>query len=187
MNIKSLTGLAAVSFLLACQSDFYQIDGYAKDFKNGDTICLISDNNPAIIRQQTIVENGKFYFSGHTDAIRFCTVYVKHEPASKASLFLEPGHATVELHPYPALSRVSGTRINNTWQQLADSVELLSKGIFEIMHHPAISATEQAEHARTVDSLHRRMSDCILNTAQRNRNNPLGRYIEDHYKAPEFK
>ena len=94
MNIKSLTGLAAVSFLLACQSDFYQIDGYAKDFKNGDTICLISDNSPMSISQQTIVENGKFYFSGHTDAIRFCTVYVKHEPASKASLFLEPGHAT---------------------------------------------------------------------------------------------
>ena len=162
MNIKSLTGLAAVSFLLACQSDFYQIDGYAKDFKNGDTICLISDNSPMSISQQTIVENGKFYFSGHTDAIRFCTVYVKHEPASKASLFLEPGHVAVELHPYPALSR-------------------------EIMHHPAISAAEQAEHARTVDSLHRRMSDCILNTAQRNRNNPLGRYIEDHYKAPEFK
>ena len=67
MNIKSLTGLAAVSFLLACQSDFYQIDGYAKDFKNGDTICLISDNSPMSISQQTIVENGKFYFSGHTE------------------------------------------------------------------------------------------------------------------------
>ncbi len=187
MNIKSLTGLAAVSFLLACQSDFYQIDGYAKDFKNGDTICLVADNSPTNIFQQTIVENGKFYFSGHADTIRFCTIYVKHEPASKASLFLEPGHVAVELHPYPALSRVSGTRINNTWQQLADSVEMLSKGIFEIMHHPAISAAEQAEHARTVDSLHRRMSDCILNTAQRNRDNPLGRYIEDHYKAPEFK
>ena len=187
MNIKFLTGLAAVSFLLACQSDYYQIDGFAKNFKKGDTICLVADNSPTNIFQQTIVENGKFYFSGHADTIRFCTIYLKHEPASKASLFLEPGHIAVELHSYPKLSKVSGTRLNNSWQQLADSVELLSKGIFEIMHHPAISVTEQAEHAHTVDSLHKRMSDCILNTAQRNRDNPLGRYIEDHYKAPEFK
>jgi hypothetical protein len=39
---------------------------------------------------------------------------------------------------------------------------------------------------QAIDSLHRRMSACIENTARRNADNPLGQYIEENYKAPEF-
>ena len=184
MNIKTIIGLAAVNMLLACQSDFYRIDGYARDFAEGDTICLVEDDGR---QQMTTVENGKFGFAGHTDQVGFARTYVKHDPESQAEFFIEAGLIAVELHRYPEQSRVSGTRINNSWQQLADSVELLSKGIFHIMHHPAATAEDQARNARTVDSLHRRMSDCILHAAQRNRGNPLGRYIDENYKAPEFK
>jgi hypothetical protein len=38
-----------------------------------------------------------------------------------------------------------------------------------------------------IDSLHHRISDCITETAQRNKQNVLGKYILQNYKKPEFK
>ena len=41
MTIKSIFGLAATGFLLcACQSNTFQIDGFARSFEEGDTICI---------------------------------------------------------------------------------------------------------------------------------------------------
>jgi hypothetical protein len=82
---------------------------------------------------------------------------------------------------------VSGTTINNSWQQLNDSIWILGQ---EVVKTSLLSVTDSATQllrVKTVDSLHRRMSDCILNTARRNSDNPLGQYINQNYKAPEFK
>ena len=185
MNIRSLIGLAAVSLILACQSHSYQIDGIARDFKDGDTICLVSENNGQLMRQ-TVITDGTFHFTGDAESVCLCEAYVKHDPNSRVSFFLEAGHIVLELHQYPVLSRVSGTYINNSWQQLADSVSYLSQDMIRILHHPGQDTAEHVANVHTVDSLHRRMVSCILNTARRNKDNPLGRYINENYKAPEF-
>ena len=45
MTIKSIFGLAATGFLLcACQSNTFQINGYARSFAEGDTICLLNES-----------------------------------------------------------------------------------------------------------------------------------------------
>ena len=170
MSSRSLIGLAVAGMLFcSCQSDSFQISGFARDCQDGDTICLAIDNDSILIAQ-TQISDGLFQLSGTTDTICLCRAYLKQDPESGVSFFLEPGHITIELHPLPTLSRVSGTVVNNEWQKLADSINLL----FNDKRLP-------------IDSMHRRMSDCILHTAQRNKDNILGRYIEEHYKKPEFK
>ena len=187
MKLKLLYGLAAVSLLAACQSNSFQINGIARAFQEGDTICLTYDDEPENVFAQTTVSDGKFEFAGETDAFRLCRAYVKRQPDCNATFFLEPGHITIEFNPRPAISRVSGTRCNNEWQHLSDSIQLLAKEIVYILRHPATDTLAQQRNVHIIDSLHRRMSDCILHTAQRNRDNPLGRYIQENYKKPEFK
>ena len=187
MKTRFSIGLAAVSLLAACQSNSFQINGIARAFQEGDTICLTYDDEPENVFAQTTVSDGKFEFAGETDAFRLCRAYVKRQPDCNATFFLEPGHITIEFYPRPAISRVSGTRCNNEWHHLSDSIQLLAKEIVYILRHPATDTLAQQRNVHIIDSLHRRMSDCILHTAQRNRDNPLGRYIQENYKKPEFK
>lgn len=187
MKLKPLYGLAAVSLLLACQSNSFQINGIARTLQEGDTICLAYDEEPENVFAQATVSNGKFVFAGETDAFRLCRVYVKQQPDCSVTFFSESGHITIELYPRPAISRVSGTKCNNEWQHLSDSIQLLTKGIVRILRHPATDTLTQQRNTHAIDSLHRRMSDCILHTAQRNCDNPLGQYILENYKKPEFK
>jgi hypothetical protein len=188
MSIKTILGLTVVGTLcLSCQSNVYQIDGFARDFTDGDTICMryeSGEDRPIAITQ---VANGKFAFSGETDEISFCHIYPKKRPESAVSFFLEPARITVELALAAERNRVSGTTINNTWQQLNDSIQLLGQEVVKISLLPVADSATQVQRVKMVDSLHHRMSACILNTARRNSDNPLGQYINQNYKAPEFK
>ena len=188
MSIKTVLGLTVVgACCLSCQSNAYQIEGFARDCMDGDTIYLRHEDNGEGTVFITTVEDGKFSFSGETDSSTLCHIYTKKEPQSTASLFLEPGRITVELSLMPERNRVSGTTLNNRWQQLNDSIWLLGQETVRISLMPMADSTTQVMRARTIDSLHRRMSDCILNTARRNRDNPIGQYIDKNYQAPEFK
>ena len=195
MSIKTVLGLTVVgACCLSCQSNSYQIDGYARDFMDGDTIYLRQETDGEGTVFITTVDDGKFSFAGEADANMLCHLYTKKLPATSnlnpqpsVSLFLEPGRITVELSLTPERNRVSGTPLNNRWQQLNDSVWLLGREVVRTSLLPMADSATQVMRARTIDSLHRRMSDCILNTARRNRDNPIGQYIEKNYQAPEFK
>jgi len=188
MSIKTILGLTVVGTLcLSCQSNVYQINGFARDFTDGDTICLRyeADEDRSVVITQ--VADGKFLFSGETNTIALCHIYPKQRPESTVSFFLEPSQITVELALAPERNRVSGTTINNTWQQLNDSIRILGEEVVKNALLPVADSTTQLLRVQTIDSLHRRMSDCILSTARRNSDNPLGQYINLNYKAPEFK
>ena len=188
MSIKNILGLTAVGTLcLACQANVYQINGFARDITDGDTICLRYESEgdrPVIMTQ---VDNGKFAFSGEADDVAFCHIYPKKRPESTVSFFLEPARITVELASAPERNRVSGTIINNAWQQLNDSIRVLGHEVVKTSLLPVADSVTQLQRVKIVDSLHRRMSECILSTARRNSGNPLGQYINQNYKAPEFK
>ena len=111
----------------------------------------------------------------------------KQAPACQVCFFTEPGITTIELNSEPGTSRISGTRLNNEWQQLTDSIAMMGSQIAKMLHHPAADTTTQKALAHSIDSLHRQMSACVLNTAERNKDNPVGKYINENYKAPEFK
>ena len=188
MSIKTILGLTVVGTLcLSCQSNVYRINGLTRDFTDGDTICMRfeSDGDRPIAITQVV--DGKFTFSGETDDIAFCHIYPKKRPESAVSLFLEPDRITVELALAPERNRVSGTTINNAWKQLNDSIRLLGQEAVKTSLLPVTDSTTQLQRVKMIDSLHRRMSECILNTARRNSDNPLGQYIMRNYKAPEFK
>ena len=186
MTIKSLFGLAATGFLLcACQSNTFQIDGYARSFSEGDTICLMNESEQPIAI--STVSQGKFAFFGEIKKTELYSVVVKQAPACQVSFFTESGTTTIELNSQPGTSRISGTKLNNEWQLLTDSIAAMGNRIAKMIHHPATDTIAQKTLAHSIDSLHRKMSACILNTAQRNKDNPLGKYINENYKAPEFK
>ena len=187
MNIKPICGLAAISLLLACQSNLYKIDGFAKELQDGDTISLSIDEGSAVQQLETTVSQGKFLFSGEVDTVRLCRAYVKNNPDCYTTLFIEPGYIAVELSSDPYLCRVSGTNINNEWQQLADSINMMMRDIEYLIHTPAPNDSAQHMLVHHIDSLHRKMSDCIIHTGQRNSGNRLGKYIDENYKAPDFK
>ena len=187
MNIKSIIGLAAVGLLLtSCQSNSFQIKGFAKQMPEGDTICLVIDNQPERILATTMVHNSQFMLSGETDSISLCRLYAKSQPDNAVSFFLEPGNISVELNRLPKFSRVSGTRINNEWQHLNDSIQLLGAQLIKLSKAETIQNKSHQTNVTAIDSLHRKMSDCIQNTARRNNDNALGQYIQQNYKTPEF-
>ena len=188
MSIKSFLGLTVGGMLcLSCQSNVYQIHGFAHDFMDGDTICLRFESDEDRLVTITQVADGKFTFSGETDATTLCHIYHKNIPESTVSFFLEPSEITVELSLLSERNRVSGTTINNSWQQLNDSIWILGQEVVKTSLLPVTDSVTQLLRVKATDSLHRRMSDCILNTARRNSGNPLGQYINQNYKAPEFK
>ena len=188
MSTKPILGLTVGGiFCLSCQSNVYQINGFARDFNDGDTICMRYESDGGTPIATTLIADGKFTFSGETETTALCQIYSKKRPESTVFFFLEPTHITVELALTPERNRVSGTTINNTWQQLNDSIRILGQEVVKTSLLPVADSATQLLRVQKIDSLHRRMSDCILNTARRNSDNPIGQYINQNYKAPEFK
>ena len=172
----------------SCQSDSYKIKGYASHLHDGDTIVLALEDHQQKILGQTIVSDGNFNLKGVTDTTVFCRAYLNSKPLTGISFFLEPGNITIELNPYPTPSRVSGTLLNNEWQNLNDSVQTLGDKLIRLAESSGkTGAGNRQQLQQSIDSLHRKISSCIKNTAQRNKTNVLGKYIMDNYKEPEFK
>jgi hypothetical protein len=189
MTYRNVIRLAAAGMMFcACQSDSYKIKGYASQLKDGDTITLALEDQQHKILGQTLISEGTFALSGTTDTTVFCRAYLNSNPLSSVSFFLEPGNITIELNPYPKQSRVSGTVMNNEWQKLNDQVQTLGDKLIRTAEASAKTDVANRRQLQSmVDSLHREISGCIKSTAQRNKDNVLGKYIEDNYKEPEFK
>ena len=186
---RAIFSFSLLVSLFSCQSDAYHIQGYARQLNQNDTICIVLENEPERMLGKAIVNDGKFSVTGHTDTILFCKAYLNRMKNCNVDFMLEPGNITLELNLPPKPSRTSGTKLNNQWQQLNDSIQRMGTKLINLVVSAKTPADEVTHQARlqAIDSLHRRMSDCIVNTARRNADNPLGQYIEKNYKAPEFK
>lgn len=183
-----MLGLAATGLMLAsCQSNSYQLNGYALHLQEGDTILLAHDAAPDRPFAMTTVSNGKFYMTGTTDDPQPCRVFLKRDPDCAAFFFPEAGTIAVELNVPPTPSRVSGTVLNNRWQQLNDTIESLGTTFIRIAERQDSDTLAHLNRMRAIDLLHRHISGIIIKTGSQNKDNPLGRYILDNYKEPEFK
>ncbi len=188
MRKKSVFGLAVIGLLLAsCQSNSYQINGYALHLEEGDTILLAHDAEPEHPFAMTIVSEGKFYMKETLDNKEPCRVYLKRMPDCAAFFFPDEGTITIELCLPPTPSRISGTILNNEWQQMNNSIQHLGKKLIGIVERQDTDSIAHMAQFRATDSLHRLISNIIVNTGKRNWNNPLGRFIVENYKEPEFK
>ena len=189
MKFKALIGLAVAGIAFcSCQSDSYHINGCAPQLKDGDTITLAFEDPPQKILGQAYVTDGVFKFAGTTDTTLFCRAYLHRDQLTSVSFFLEPGNITIELNQHPHPSRVSGTILNNEWQALNDTVQKLGTKLIRLAQGSTrVNTAHRQQLQLQIDSLHRRISDCITETAQRNKQNVLGKYIIQNYKKPEFK
>ena len=189
MKFKALIGLAVAGIAFcSCQSDSYHINGCAPQLKDGDTITLAFEDPPQKILGQAYVTDGVFKFAGTTDTTLFCRAYLHRDQLTSVSFFLEPGNITIELNQHPHPSRVSGTILNNEWQALNDTVQKLGTKLIRLAQGSThVNTAHRQQLQLQIDSLHRRISDCITETAQRNKQNVLVKYIIQNYKKPEFK
>ena len=190
MNIKNLFRLVVAGLVLcSCQSDVYQITGCAPQLQDGDTITLAFEDPPQKVLGEAYVTDGVFKFAGTTDTTLFCRAYLNSDQLTSVSFFLEPGAITIELNRHPKPSRVSGTVLNNQWQALNDTIQKLGVQLIRLAqsstHTPPPMPRPLLQ--QRIDSLHRRLSDCITETAERNNDNVLGKYIHENYKKPEFR
>ena len=153
MNHTLHIGLAVATLTLAaCQSD----------------VCHIT--------VEDTTRNSPTYTTQHTpDSIRLCRL-----PDTDVLYFNEPGNVYIELSPQEGQSRVSGTRLNNEWQALNDTVAKYDKQLRQILGPEGDSLNPRIIH-RQVSQIYETLNQRINETALRNRDNALGRYIVTHF------
>ena len=168
--------MAALCFA-ACQSDTYYIKGEAKDFADGTELYLAEAVGEHHVVDTLAVQNGRFAYGAPADERLLCLI-----PAGAAEpalyFFACPGNVYVELSTKVGRSRVSGTRVNNEWQALNDTVAKYDRHIRSLFDADSLHPRKiYAGTERLYTTLPRRISE----TALRNKDNALGRFIDSHY------
>ena len=136
MTITKHIGLAVATFVLAaCQSNILNITGEVHHIGDGATLYLSylddGDNHPF---DSVIVKNSRFIFNSQVDSIRLCCLY-NHDV--QVFFFTEPGNVYIEIFDCKGQSRVSGTKINNQWQALNDTVSKYDQHLRSLMKNNA--------------------------------------------------
>ena len=179
---STLIGLTALTLIVtACQSDLYTIRGEARQFADGTLLCLTTNLNNDTADCDTIrVTDGRFTYTATAADIHLCRLYAPTSPDASVLLFTEPGNIYVELSPLSGHSRVSGTKTNNEWQALCDTVAHYDRRLRTLVTtardslSPRATATQMERHYAT-------LTQRIREAAERNKDNALGRFIIERF------
>ena len=175
---------AAVLALTACHSNAYKISGTAEGLADGDTLYITNDLQTGIPTDTLIVKDGKFELSGETDSTYLCMVYSEKRNELNAPLFVEPGNISIKLAETPGASRVGGTKCNEQWQELNDSVMTIGKEINRIAEHiygNTVDEMEQQKGMEQIDKLNQRFSAIVVKTTEKNIKNEFGYFLLTYY------
>lgn len=177
---------SAIAFLAltACQSNTYKIQGSVSGMEDGDTLYITSDMQTGIPSDTLVVKDGKFTFESETDSVYLAMVYYAARNEINAPFFVEPGTITISLSETVGMSRVGGTKCNNEWQKLNDSVMAIGKEINHIAEHiygNTVSEEEQKKGMEKIDKLNKRFSDIVVNAAEENIDNEFGYFLLVYY------
>ena len=184
MNVKKVTAAAIVALaMVACQNDTCRINGEARSFKDGTWLYLTADLNNGTPADSLCVRHGRFVYQQTTGTTSLCLIYpAGASPCSGITFFTEPGNIYIELVKEPGRSRVSGTKVNNEWQALNDSISRCDHSIRTLMRNSRDSISLQRLSA-DLQRLYDNMEKAIGATAQRNLDNALGQFINSHYRS----
>lgn len=175
---------AAVIVLTACHSNAYKISGKVEGLKDGDTLYVTNDLQTGIPTDTLIVKDGKFELSGETDSTYIAMIYSGARNELNAPFFVEPGNITIKLVETPGGSRVGGTKCNEQWQELNDSVMTIGKEINRIAEHiygNTIDEMEQQKGMEQIDKLNQRFSAVVIKTTEKNIKNEFGYFLLTYY------
>ena len=110
------------------------------------------------------------HFHYSADSVRLCRI-----PDTQVLFFNEPGNVYIELSPHEGMTRVSGTKLNNEWQALNDTVAKYDQLLRDLFGNHSDSLYNQ------VSAIYDTLQQRILQTADRNRDNALGHFISLHF------
>lgn len=185
MNTKLLFTLgAACLFFASCQSKSYKINGSVEGLEDGDTLFLTSDFQMGIPSDTLVVKDGKFTFNGETDSTYLCMVYSDLFNEINTPFFIEPGTITIHLTDRPGGSRVGGTKCNDGWQELNDSVMVIGREINRIAEHiygRTITREEQEKGMEQIEKLNQRFAGIVVKTTEKNIKNEFGFFLLTYY------
>ena len=176
----SAAGLA----LTACHSNTYKISGAVEGLNDGDTLFITNDLQTGIPTDTLIVKDGKFELSGETDSTYLCMVYSEKRNELNAPFFIEPGNISIKLVETPGASRVGGTKCNEQWQELNDSVMTIGKEINRIAEHiygNTVDEMEQQKGMDQIEKLNQRFSAIVVKTTEKNIKNEFGYFLLTYY------
>ena len=82
----------------------------------------------------------------------------------------------------PGQSRISGSKVHDEWQAMTDQLNAHSNRLQQLIKSSG-SLTDSGQVDLLIEArrIEREMRACIANTAQRNADNALGRFIATHY------
>ena len=181
LRIRNYIGLVlAAAVFAACQSDTYYIKGEAKDFADGTLLYLTTATEEQRVMDSIVVRDGWFAYYGTmgADEALLCRLRPAEQPKAGLTFFVEPGNIYVELSSKVGASRVSGTKVNNEWQALNDTVTKYDRKLCQLF---ATDSVNPRKMFAETEKLHTTLTRRINEAAKRNQDNALGRFISSHY------
>ena len=166
--------------LTACRGNSYRIKGTTEGIDEGDTLFATMDFETGLPFDTMVVRKGEFELKGRADSIRQCIIYRAHDEETSALLFLEPGTIRVKLSPVPGNTHVSGTRINDRWQQLTDSVAFYSGHMDRLVSQYYTEGCTEEERASLLSKMTRQaegLNRCLCRVTEENIDNELGYFL----------
>jgi peroxiredoxin len=184
-SLTSILCSALVAVVLtSCHSNSYQIKGTAEGLADGDTLYVTADLESGVPTDTIYVKVGRFSFSGETDSVYLCMMYSASHNEINAPFFLEPGTISISLSGTPGNSRVGGTKCNEEWQQMNDSVMSIGKQINRIAEHiygGNVNEEEQQKGMAQIEQLNVRFSKMVINAVKENTDNEFGYFLLTYY------
>ena len=181
---NTLYSLVAIVLLASCQQQSYTINGKADGLADGDTLFLTTDMEMGVPIDTLIVSDGKFTLSGQSDSVQLAMIYHAERNEQNVNFFLEPGTINVQLSDQPGMSRAGGTRCNDEWQRLNDSVMVIGREINRIAEHiygSTVSPEEQQKGMEEIERQNQRFSKIVIETTERNIDNEFGYFLLTYY------
>ena len=185
MKVKFCLLLTANILLAACHSNTYKINGHGDDLEPGDTLYLTTDLMGGIPSDTIIVDDeGNFSYENKADSTCIAMIYNARRNEINVNFFIEPGDIDITMSSTPGASRVSGTKCNDEWQVLTDSVMAIGMRINHIaerIYGKVATEEEQRQGVEQIDVLNRHFADVVIKTAERNIDNEFGYFLVTFY------
>ena len=185
--------LAAALLVSACGGNGYTIEGVVEDSALGGSKVykmdgfniadLVADPTQSMPMDSTIIQNGKYVFTGKVSEPDYCMIYVGDmsagNPAAHAIAVIEPGARVSVVTDAGHKTRVSGTPSNDLAQRNADEYDRLTDQfmpLYERLGSGEADAEESARLEKQMDEIRAQMQEADYRFVKENINNPAAWY-----------
>lgn len=192
-NILAAAALGAALLVSACSGNTYTIEGVVEDpslegvkvykVDSFNIAEFVADPTQTMPMDSTLVQGGKYIFSGKVSEPDYCTINVGDLTGGNLA-----GHATVVIEPGAKISvvtdadhktRVSGTPSNDLAQRHAEDYDQLTDRympLYERLGSGEADAEESARLEVQMEEIREQMQDAEYQFVKENINNPAAWY-----------